>query len=61
MSSNQTNTTLNPTQIFSNTLSAISHQFIWYMAIIVTPMGIIGNLISLFIYTRAELNKKTNG
>jgi hypothetical protein len=65
-----TTTTLSPFQIyfniyfaninFINTLNAISKQFTWYTAIIVIVVGIVGNLISLYIYTRPELNKKTN-
>ena len=41
-------------------IRAIADKVHFYMLIVVIIFGIIGNLISLFIFTRPNLNKKTN-
>ena len=38
----------------------IVHSISNYEAFVTIPLGIIGNLISIFIFTRPSLNKKTN-
>ena len=41
-------------------LNSISTQITYYGLWIIFPTCIVGNLVSLFIYTRPNLNKKTN-
>ena len=45
---------------YTNYLNAIAPMIISYPIQITTPIGIIGNLFSFFIYTRPNLNKNTN-
>lgn len=41
-------------------LNSVSVSFNYYCLWILMPTGIIGNIVSLYIYTRPNLNKKTN-
>ena len=41
-------------------LNAISNQITYYCLWVIFPTCIVGNLISLYIYSRPSLNKKTN-
>lgn len=58
--SNNSNTQCSPSEIYVNNLNAVSDSLGYYYLIITLPVGIIGNLASIFIYTRPALNKKTN-
>lgn len=41
-------------------LNSLSDKFTFYFLVVTLPIGLIGNLISLFIYSRPNLNRKTN-
>ena len=41
-------------------LSTIANTIMYYPVLVALPIGIIGNVFSFFIYTRPNLNKKTN-
>ena len=41
-------------------LNSITNQIIYYGLWTILPTCVVGNLVSLFIYTRPNLNKKTN-
>jgi hypothetical protein len=41
-------------------LNNVSNGISYYYLMITFPLGILGNLISLYIYTRPNLNRKTN-
>lgn len=41
-------------------LKTISNTISFYFMVITAPVGIIGNIVSLYIYTKPALNKKTN-
>lgn len=43
-----------------NYINSITNSVVYYSTIITLPIGIIGNLFSFYIYTRPNLNKKTN-
>ena len=45
---------------YVNYLNSINDGFTYYCMWIILPTCVVGNLISLFIYTRPNLNKKTN-
>ena len=45
---------------YYTTLSTIANTIMYYPVLVALPIGIIGNVFSLFIYTRPNLNKKTN-
>ena len=45
---------------YVNYLNSIAPQIIEYPVLVTLPIGIIGNMFSFFIYTRPNLNKKTN-
>ena len=36
------------------------HEIGFYLLLVTVPLGIIGNLVSIFIFTRPRLNRKTN-
>ena len=50
----------NKTNNYSSIVIEISNKVRFYCIIVIVTIGIIGNLISLFIFTRPNLNKKTN-
>ena len=57
MEQNRSNFSQNEeTNFFFNTLMEVSY----YECFVTIPLGTIGNLISIFIFTRPSLNKKTN-
>ena len=41
-------------------LNEMSIEISYYYLMITLPLGIVGNVISLYIYTRPNLNRKTN-
>jgi hypothetical protein len=41
-------------------INSATNSIVYYSTIITLPIGIIGNLFSFYIYTRPNLNKKTN-
>lgn len=41
-------------------INLLSDQFIYYFLMVVIPIGFVGNVISVYIYTRPSLNKNTN-
>ena len=41
-------------------LNSISNSFQYYALMTILPTCVVGNLISLYIYSRPSLNKKTN-
>ena len=41
-------------------LNSVSNAILHYPVLVTLPIGIIGNVFSFFIYTRPNLNKKTN-
>lgn len=41
-------------------LNSLSDQIIYYYLVTVMPLGLVGNVISIYIYSRPSLNKKTN-
>ena len=41
-------------------LNTVSNSILHYPVLVTLPIGIIGNVFSFFIYTRPNLNKKTN-
>ena len=41
-------------------LNTLSNSILHYPVLVTLPIGIIGNVFSLYIYTRPNLNKKTN-
>lgn len=43
-----------------SSLNSISNTLSFYMLLIIFVVGVPGNLLSLFIYTRPSLNRKTN-
>ena len=45
---------------YINYLNSIGPQIIDYPVLATLPIGIIGNVFSFYIYTRPNLNKKTN-
>ena len=45
---------------FVNYLSSLSNAVVYYGLWIILPTCVVGNLISLCVYTRPNLNKKTN-
>lgn len=44
----------------SVSINSATNSIVYYSTIITLPIGIIGNLFSFYIYTRPNLNKKTN-
>lgn len=46
--------------IYVNYLNTVSNQIAFYGLWMILPFSVVGNLISLYIYTRPNLNKKTN-
>lgn len=52
MSTNQTD--------YANYLNSVTTQITYYALWIILPTCVVGNLVSLFIYSRPNLNKKTN-
>ena len=57
---NLTNQTQTQTRPNNKEIKAISDKVNFYILIVVIIVGFIGNIISLFIFTRPNLNKKTN-
>jgi hypothetical protein len=57
-SSNRT-VTISAEQAYANQLSFISNQIAYYYLVITTPFGLLGNAISIFIYLRPNLSRKT--
>ena len=57
MSSNNTNTNLNNYIAYLNN---VSNGISFYYLMITVPIGLIGNTVSFYIYTRPNLNRKTN-
>lgn len=45
---------------YAEYLSSVSNSVGYYFLITTLPIGLIANLISLYIYTRTNLNRKTN-
>ena len=45
---------------YYTTLSTIANTIMYYPVLVALPIGILGNVFSFFIYTRPNLNKKTN-
>ena len=45
---------------YINYLTSVANTILYYPILISLPIGIVGNLFSCFIYTRPNLNKKTN-
>jgi hypothetical protein len=41
-------------------LAPIRDALIYYPVLVALPVGVLGNIFSLYIYTRPNLNKKTN-
>ena len=41
-------------------LGSVSNAILYYPILISLPLGLLSNLFSIFIYTRPNLNKKTN-
>ena len=41
-------------------LNSVAINILYYPILVTLPIGIIGNVFSFFVYTRANLNKKTN-
>ena len=50
----------NDTSDYISYLSSLSDRMEYYFLMIVIPTGLVGNLISIFIYSRPSLNKNTN-
>ena len=48
------------TQAYVNYLTFVTNSVVYYPVVITLPIGLIGNLFSMYIYTRPNLNKKTN-
>lgn len=55
MSSNQTDMAL-----FVSNINSISNTISYYYLWVIIPLGLIGNLISFYLYTRPNLNKRNN-
>ena len=45
---------------YAKYLNSLNSGFTYYGMWIIWPTSVVGNIISLFIYTRPNLNKKTN-
>lgn len=45
---------------YVNYLSWLAEQFNYCYFLSIMPIGLVGNLISIYIYSRPSLNKKTN-
>ena len=45
---------------YINYLNTVANTIVYYPVLVALPIGIIGNVFSFFIYTRPNLNKKTN-
>jgi len=41
-------------------LNAVSNGIVYYYLMITFPLGLLGNVVSLYIYMRPNLNRKTN-
>ena len=41
-------------------LNTVSNRIFFYVLVTTIPIGLIGNLVSFYIYKRPNLNKKTN-
>src|SRR5579883_3034452 len=47
-------------QTYAAYLSSVNTTFLYYSLWLIWPVAVVGNLVSLYIYTRPNLNKKTN-
>ena len=45
---------------FSNYINTVDSKITYYGMWVILPTSVVGNLISLYIYTQPKLNKKTN-
>ena len=54
------NSTISSTQAYVNYLVYVTNAVVYYPVLITLPIGLIGNLFSMYIYSRPNLNKKTN-
>ena len=45
---------------FSNYIDTVNNKVTYYSMWMILPTSVVGNLISLYIYTQPKLNKKTN-
>ena len=58
MSTNQT--TSDQTTAYIDYLNKVTKNLFFYCLISTIPIGLVGNLVSFYVYTRPNLNKKTN-
>jgi hypothetical protein len=45
---------------YINNLNSVSNAILYYPILVLIPVGIVGNVFSFYIFTRPNLNKKTN-
>jgi len=45
---------------YINNLNSVASTILYYPLLVAIPIGVIGNVLSFYIYTRPNLNKKTN-
>lgn len=63
---NETSNTIDYQEISSNIINESNlfknkiNQTEFYLQLVAVPVGVIGNLVSIFIFTRPKLNRKTN-
>ena len=50
----------NQTSDYIDYLNEVSNKIFFYVLVTTIPIGLIGNLVSFYIYKRPNLNKKTN-
>ena len=60
MYKNRSNFSLNISKVNQKEFELVIDRISYYEDFVTIPFGIIGNLISIFIFTRPSLNKKTN-
>lgn len=45
---------------YINNLNSVASTILYYPLLVALPIGVLGNVLSFYIYTRPNLNKKTN-
>jgi hypothetical protein len=45
---------------YINNLNSVASTVLYYPLLVALPIGVLGNVLSFYIYTRPNLNKKTN-